>query len=42
MMKEYNSIDGGPLGFSVIPSRWWDIDYGADLEGMKSEELGNP
>lgn len=27
---------------TVISSRWQDTDYGSDLEGVKSEQMGNP
>lgn len=27
---------------SVIPSGWQDLDYGVDLEGMKSEQVEKP
>lgn len=26
----------------VMPSRWQDIDYGMDPEGIKSEQVRNP
>lgn len=42
MIKECSSVAAVIWDSSVMPSGWQDIDYGADLERMNSEQVGNP